>query len=399
MRNASRRDRIASSLDTTDPTPREFASIVLGGGGEGPRHFFQSGGEVQIGRLVIGEVGRGEYVMNRGRLEVGQLTIGKHRGSRGRLSIGNAEVRVTDPLVPIEIGAQGSGVVYLGTQDEPGSLVTANGAQSRLIIRASEDARGVIRGWGDVESTGIMINNGRVIADGFDHLRSLSFHSFTRIENTIENPREGSNGWFAQRGGRIELPSISVEPGTHTYTWGESANDPILDLVNSVRFTVHDQATPASLAITLRTIALADPLDIPLPTEVALFGLWEIKSKQLDPAAMDLMVRYNGEAASAFGYGEIALQLLAYTDTGWQSAEEGWIDLSTRIIGGRFEGGIQYFAVALKWNGDPGDWYRSGVATGSTFNTMNYARVVPEPMALVLVMGAIAFSRRRRSIA
>ena len=53
----------------------------------------------------------------------------------------------------------------------------------------------------------------------------------------IDNdPANGANGWFARNGGRLILPQVGVNAGTGTYTWGESAADRTLDLVNSVRF-------------------------------------------------------------------------------------------------------------------------------------------------------------------
>ena len=51
----------------------------------------------------------------------------------------------------------------------------------------------------------------------------------------------------------LTLPAIPVQAGTNTYTWGEDPGDPMIDLVNSVRFTVenakHDGSVDIALAL------------------------------------------------------------------------------------------------------------------------------------------------------
>ena len=55
-----------------------------------------------------------------------------------------------------------------------------------------------MQGWGSVGTGGTLVNNGRVIADGFEHLRALDLSGFSRVVNTIDNPPGGNNGWFVQ---------------------------------------------------------------------------------------------------------------------------------------------------------------------------------------------------------
>jgi hypothetical protein len=251
---------------------------------------------------------------------------------------------------------------------------------------------------------GTIVNNGHVIADGFDYLRSLQFNAFTKVTNTIENPVHGTNGWYAYRGGRITLPPVRVRAGDGTYTWGESETDPVIDLVNSIRFTVKGQAEPADVTISLRTIAFAQPLDVPLPTGVSVFGLWEFTSPQLEPDSMSFTVRYSADAAGMFWRGEEAVHLIGYTDRGWEQAFNGWLDLSNRLVGGDFAGAVAYLAVASEQNlyaisrsfePTPG-----GAPTSIVWHdvAMTAQALVPEPAVLVSLAWVFVFPRRRRPI-
>src|SRR5207302_1621630 len=106
--------------------------------------------------------------------------------------------------------------------------------------------------WGDVQLTGPLVNNGKVIADGFNTDRTLDLSHFSNVRNDIENPTEGgTHGWIAKRGGALRLPPVTVRKGTGTYTWGENADDDIIDLVNAVRFTARDAKYPGQVSIAL----------------------------------------------------------------------------------------------------------------------------------------------------
>lgn len=388
----------ASAGGRGEPGVSSPKSLIVGGAKHADEHFIQTAGEVRVDRLIVGDAGRGIYSLHGRRLEVGELVLGKRRHSRGELDIGNGEVVVKNPEAPIEVGSQGKGVVLIGNQDAPGSFSTADGSKAQLIVRSSYDARGVIRGWGHVNSNGIMVNNGLIIADGFDRLRSLNFDSFKRVTNTIDNTYDGSNGWYALRGGRVKLPIIRVQAGDGTYTWGESPDDPTIDLVNSVRFTVQGQPKPAAVSVSLRTVAVADALDISLPNDASIFGLWDFSSTTLSPQSMSFAVRYNADAANSFGYGEIALQLLAYTEEGWQRANNGWLSVTERLIGGEFDGRVSFLAVAMDLNSDPSNWLPSLYTTNTRTQITAIETQVPEPLLLPLIGGAMLLCRRRRSI-
>lgn len=394
--SAKQRASTPHRIGTGELMKRE-SLVVDDRAGHHPR-FVQTGGEVRLDRLLVGDRRRGKYELHAGRLETGRLTVGNRPRSRGELSVGAGEVVVTDPKTPVEIGKNGAGVVYLGTKDKPGRFSIVPSTDSKLIVRSSVQADGIVRGWGDVDSYGAIINNGRVIADGFDHLRTLNFANLNRVTNTIDNPYDGVNGWYATRGGRVVLPNIHVLPGTNTYTWGEDDDDPSIDLVNSVRFTVHEQAVATSVSINLRTVALNDPLDVTLPYDVSIFGLWEFAAAQLSPQQMSLEVRYNADAANSYIFGESALQLLAYTESGWKRADNGWIDLNGRTIGGEFLGGISYLAVAMDSAAQPVDYFAprplNTVERYFSFQQM----VVPEPSGLALFAGAFIGGRRRRRV-
>src|SRR5262249_30130734 len=147
-------------------------------------------------------------------------------------------------------------------------------------------------------------NNGVVTGDGFGHNRPLDLSGEKNITTTPGVGPTGQKGWYVQRGGQIKLPTIPIQPGTHSYVWGDDANATMPSLVNSMRLTVHDQPSAAKLDVTLRTIALDDPLDIILPEQVSIVGLWQFNSDAFDPTAIDLLLRYDDAAANTFYPGE-----------------------------------------------------------------------------------------------
>ena len=191
--------------------------------------------------------------------------------------------------------------------------------------------------------------NGVVVGDGYDHNnRPLDLTGFQSVGSTSGSNSTGK-GWYVHRGGEIKLPSLQIEPGTHSYTWGDSDSAVTPRLVNSMRLTLHDQPTSGELSITLRTVALADALEITLPTQVSVVGMWQFSGKSFDPSAVDVLLRYNDQAANIFYPGESALQLIAHQDGNWHVADYVSRDELRHLIEGQFDGSFDYLVVAVPW--------------------------------------------------
>jgi len=195
-----------------------------------------------------------------------------------------------------------------------------------------------------------MVNNGQVIADGYGTDRTLDLSAFSGIATTIENPRwGGASGWFARRHGELKLPAIAVQAGTNTYTWGEDPGDPMLDLVNSVRFTIENAEHSGDVSISLLSTLRSD---VPtLPTGHHFIGVWSFDGSELGGfSGVDLQVRYDDGLAASMGLDENILKLWRYDsdDSQWHRIMDDTFSRDTldHLISGYAPGEISYFAVS-----------------------------------------------------
>jgi hypothetical protein len=183
-----------------------------------------------------------------------------------------------------------------------------------------------------------------------------------------------------------------------TYTWGESNDDPTIDLVNSVRMNVLGQKTPATVSLTLRTASPADPLSVPMPTDVALISLWQISAQQFDPQQVDCVARYDSTAATIFATDGRSVGLFAYDSDGrWESADNTWIDPANRLVGGDFKGGdfdgsISYLAVGVAYTSNIQPMSMTPIMDAAMANTT----ITPEPSAVaLLLLGSACLLKRQ----
>jgi hypothetical protein len=292
--------------------------------------------------------------------------------------------RGTNGETGIEVGRDGDATLLIGDKDSTGNVyATGTGTEPDLTVRSHSRGSGKIEGWGTFDLSGIFIQNGQCVANGYGKGRSLDFHGFQQIINTIENPTiGGTHGWFATNGARLALPSIPIEAGTHTYTWGESPTDDTIDLVNSARVTLHD--VPADGYMDIALLALDRGGIPPLPKGHHFIGIWSfdtqaverdpvtgiLQSADLPPGGIDLTVRYDDALAAQLGLDENVLKLWKFQDGQWQRIFDGFErhpDL--HILTGHTDGDIEYFAVSA-----------------------------PEPgsASLLIIGGAFAVLRRRR---
>lgn len=226
-----------------------------------------------------------------------------------------------------------------------------------------------LRGWGKVLGIDFLDQNGQVVADGLGKPRTLDLTQVETIANTTQNPAPaGANGWFARDRGKLSLRPLAVVPGTHTYTWGESDDDPNLDLINSVRATLRNVAAPGQLDIALLSL---DRADVPaLPEGHHFIGLWQFKADDLQFDSVGLTIRYDYVTASQLSLDEPHLKLWGYHDGQWQVLQDAFrLDMDLKLISAGTDD-LSYFAVST-----------------------------PEPGGMLLLgLGTLLLSRRRRRV-
>src|SRR5205823_4720820 len=151
------------------------------------------------------------------------------------LAAGKIELQKVDgisaPPAQIVVGSSAQGTFQLGNQQNTGTISeSGSGAPGSLMVRAKPSARGTFKGWGEVHLSGSVTDNGKVVADGFGQDRTLDLSHLSEVSNTIDNPPDGANGWFARDCGKLRLPALHVQAGNGSYVWGDDSNDGKPDL-------------------------------------------------------------------------------------------------------------------------------------------------------------------------
>jgi RNA polymerase sigma factor (sigma-70 family) len=356
--------------------------VAVGSGSKGVVNL--SDGTLAAQDQVIGNVGDGRFLQTGGINKTSSLKIGSSGDSYGDYALTGGKIELqrnampSAPAAQIVVGSNSDGTFQLGDQHETG-IITENGdgAPTSLVIRGRRAASGTFRGWGQVQLSGMLDDNGKVIAEGFGANRTLDLSAIGSVTNTIDNPTEGSNGWFASNGGKLVLPPLKVQPGTRSYAWGESESDGEPDLVNSLRISLHDVTKPGPASLAL---AASDRSDLPeAPVGYKLLSIWEADFDQVDPSSVDLLIRYDGAADDAPGF-DAAIQLLTFTDS-WNivDASSAWVDAEGHLLYANGLAPASIYAVAIAQSPD------LGVPT-------------PEPGAALITIGvAGALLARRRS--
>lgn len=267
-----------------------------------------------------------------------------------------------------------------------GGGVEFSGARPSLSIPPFQNGGLKLRGSGDLSITGSFVQNGRVVADGQGLNRELNLSNTPPVQNTIENPPDGSNGWYAVNGGKLLLPPLHVTSADQSYTWGESASDPQLDLVNSVRLQPVGLKRGGDVSIALMTLADNEDQFASLPSGWGVVGLWQIDRGDMQAEAIDVTVRYNQIAAAYLPMNDQSLTFLTY-DGQWNATPFDWVQLDRQdhLIEATLAGQFDYFAVAGPLNPDmiPSDL--------PMFSTLT-----PEPTISGLPLLALSALRRRR---
>jgi hypothetical protein len=341
----------------------DSAAVYIGADGK----FLQKGGTVTVSGAIwlTGSSGGNMpvYVMSGGSLYSDRLWVGYGATVEGCFSHSGGIVTIEKGSShSVEVGkAYGVGTYNFGNSDSTGTL-TEGGSYSAgidLIIRDPDSyssASGTFRGWGPVELTGTLENNGKVEAKGYGTDRTLDMSNFSEIYNGYDNGVGENNGWFAQNRGKLLLKPITVSTGTHTYNWGESAWDTTIDLVNSARLAFTNVSSGGNLNISLLATDRTDIASI-LPAGWNLIGLWDFDPPQnFAFQTLQLTFRYDdaqaGENESKFiviRYNDQSQCWLANVTRGNQSGEK---DITNNWLGGPVTGGLSYFAVGTGPSGD-----------------------------------------------
>jgi RNA polymerase sigma factor (sigma-70 family) len=341
--------------------PRTFVapgtSLTVGGPAGSRGAVTLDRGVHRVDTQVFGEGGRGEINQLGGVNVASNVRLGVHPGSVGvynlnenRLLIAPAATTLGTPAAGgIEIGHGGDGTLNIGDElggGEIGELGSYGPLGGSLVLRGDDAGTGTLRGTGRIELRGFFNHNGRVIADGYGQDRTLEFTGFKYLGNSIDNPATGGDhGWFAQDHGKLVLPNLRVRKGTATYTWGEDQGDPTIDLVNSVRLTIHDAERDGLARISLLS---KDRLDVPaLPQGHTFIGVWQFEDGGLPHGAVDLLVRYDDALAAQLHLDENVLKLWRYHDGQWIRINDETFtrDTDLNLIGGRAEA-LEFFAVS-----------------------------------------------------
>ena len=339
------------------------------------------GGTLSVDELDVGRTSQGQFIHDGGAVWTSRLQLGADAGGRGDYNLVSGSLVIAQPFdhppAPrggvygggVHVGGAGDGALHLGGGNSPGGLVVQpRGPDSphplptpgrsqvpanlppTVVVRGDAGGSGLIEGWGGmIGDGGAFVNNGQVIADGGGRGRELVLLGYGAVTSTVENnPAGGSNGWYARNMGRLLLPKISVAPGTGTYTWGEDAADPTIDLVNSVRLTLHDVAKAGLMQVSLLS---KDNSEVPkLPTAHTFIGVWKFDAGSLEHGDVDLVVRYDDGLAHELHLNENILKLWRYQDGEWIRMDHDasfWRDAGQHLLGVTVPAGnFDYFAVS-----------------------------------------------------
>ena len=215
-----------------------------------------------------------------------------------------------------------------------------------MVVNGDPSRAGSIRGWGGaIGDGGAFVNNGKVVADGRGQDRVLAFLGYGAIVNSVDNAAGRSNGWFAENGGRLFLPKIPITPGTHSYTWGDNADDPTIDMVNSVRVTLHEAQAPGKLEVSLLDKGRAD---VPaLPAGHTFIGVWSFDAGVTRAAGVDLTVRYDDRLAASLRLDESDLKLWRFDAGQWVRINDASFsrDVQNNLLSGHAHS-LSFFAVS-----------------------------------------------------
>ncbi|MCS7033453.1 MAG: RNA polymerase sigma factor [Phycisphaerae bacterium] len=411
------------------------------------------GGEISADNVFVAIAGDGSYNLRGGRTIASKIVLGGTESADARLQATEGEIvfvsgRDSDAASPphapaislatarsasaawtaatssalpnvFAVGVNGDALVELGGKSR--SVTVREGARDSatpLVVGATPGSDAVVRGWGEIALRGPLVQNGKLIADGMGRERVLDMSTVSSVHNTIDNDIDGASGMYALRKGSLRLPAVRVDQSGN-YNWGESPDDPVPDLVNSVRIGFRDVTRPGEVTISLLSVDLAEGQTAP-PSSEFFVGLWRLERDGLDHSSTDLLVRYDEHLVHNLGLPETALSLWTFHEQ-WSRVEPAdlLLDAERNLIGASSLGVFDYFAVAISGDliGGFPPFLTGRLADANTLDFGPFASVrdvvisedlnsampapgvargVPEPSVVGLVVAAGALLGRRR---
>ncbi len=203
--------------------------------------------------------------------------------------------------------------------------------------------------------------SGLCIADGRGPVQELDFDAAvvagnSGFYNKTDNPRDGTNGWYAVHGGRLRFPDVggasayavkaSLGPafnvGETQHTSALGTHDTQIDLVNSARFTF----TGLGESNGVLSSSLYDPAraDVPpVPGDPVSVHRFDLASNTFTSAS--LSIRY--DHATARTNREDRIRLYRHDGTAWQLLP-ATLDPSNRCVNVSGLTSLGLFAVAVE---------------------------------------------------
>jgi hypothetical protein len=286
-------------------------------------YILNSGSLNVSSQSYVGDKGKATFIQTGGTFTTPFLAIGDSNSSALGDSSDVAYYNMTGGVLHVDSSIQigrkdyARGVFNLGDADSTGTIEGNGSLYIRMGNRdwstAHEDC--IFQGWGQVNMTGNLMNAGKVIADSRSNSevqadRDLDMSSFyyTSCEyyDRIQNA-----GWFAVNRGRLLLPAVPVDSGSHTLKWGDDPNIPYPALVNSVVMNFNNvnggTITASLLARDRSDVGLADR---------KIIGVWNFTNSSIDfgTGSVTLSFRYDTDMAAKMGIDEANLKLFSLSN-------------------------------------------------------------------------------------
>ncbi|OGV64726.1 MAG: hypothetical protein A2498_13475 [Lentisphaerae bacterium RIFOXYC12_FULL_60_16] len=321
----------AAVLDIRDAENVNGVPVAIGNGGEGWLEVRQGTVYGDSGWL-IGNSHTGRIVQTGGVMDLKTITMGNNAAGVGTYEGRAGVLRVEKIVWPdrsIRVGATGRGLFLMGDAD--GTLsVEQKTAGAGMTVRVTAGSAGECRGWSDngitnrFGLTGPLIQNGRMVADGYGTDRTLNLTGMASLASTFTNGVAESNGWFAVNRGKLMLPPVTVSASAAN--WGEPAADTQPDMINAVRWTFTGATSGKLSGVLLAT----DCADVPGPGQLQMISVHGFTGVSgFTSGAMTL--RYDPFAAAARGIAETDLKCFRWSGSRWQYLES-MLDVDNKLI-------------------------------------------------------------------
>lgn len=302
--------------------------LTIGGAvGTSPGYVNVYDGVMNNGSITLGNAGPAVLHQYGGKVYTGASS------TANKIYIGNATNATQSSEYILEGGDFGT---VVGRPFGPYAMYVYAGSSFR--------GRGVFVSTDFAQST--LDNSGRIVADGFGVETNLDIPiAGSFMSATTNNPVDGSNGWYAVRGGRLILVAKTYSAAAKTNTWGEMAGTNSIDMVNSAQIKL--SAITGSGAVTglLYSVDRSDVPALPAGSEKFLSVHEFVTASGITALNGTVTIRYDhtavGDAAR-----EADLRLLQYNGSAWSDVTGGR-DLGTRTIVSVPVTALGKFAVSL----------------------------------------------------